>query len=113
MAQHVHLFSSRELQLMQPRRTLMETNVMTKAMWNGEGQRLLSTDLLPAHRHRRAWLNHLESVSADEIASHDDAATLRCEEWEARSQLDDALYENAYSSCDTIEVLSATWLPKR
>ena len=86
---------------------------MTKAMWNGKDQRLLSTDVLPALRHRRAWLNHLESVSSDETASDDDAATLRCEEWEARSQLDDALYENAYSSCDTIEVLSATWLPKR
>lgn len=91
----------------------METNVTTKVMWNAEGQRLLSTDFIPAPSPRGAWLSYVASVSADEIASHDDAATLRCEEWEARSQLQDALYEHAYSSCDTIEVLSATWLPKR
>jgi hypothetical protein len=91
----------------------MEANVMMKVRWSVEGQKILSTGFLAAPSHRRVWLGAQDSVAADEAASHDDTAMLRCEEWEARSRLDEALYEHAYSSCDTIEVLSASWLSTR
>ena len=86
---------------------------MMKVRWNAEGQKIQSTDFLPARNHRRAWLSAQESVTADELASQDDTAMLRCEEWEARSRLEEALYEHAYSSCDAIQVLSASWLSTR
>jgi hypothetical protein len=57
---------------------------------------------------------HLETAEFDYMASTDDndVAAIRCEEWDANAELERALYEHASSSCETVELLRASWCSK-
>jgi hypothetical protein len=44
-----------------------------------------------------------------DIATGNDVAALRCEEWDAHAELERVLYEHAYRSCNAVEVLRESW----
>ena len=62
----------------------------------------------------RADLSLMETAEFDYMASTDDGdlAAIRCEEWDANAELERALYEHASSSCETVELLRASWCSK-
>jgi hypothetical protein len=54
---------------------------------------------------------HSLPTDADDldIATANDVAALRCEEWEVRAELERVLYEHAYRSCNAVEALRESW----
>ena len=78
-------------------------------MANATHQTLPSADFLPPRDAGRTF-QHPETVADDMANTPDvDVAALRCEEWEAKAELEHALYERAYTSCDAVQVLGASW----
>jgi hypothetical protein len=52
----------------------------------------------------------LETDAAESLDIADaDVAALRCEEWEAKAELERVLYEHAYRSCDAVGLLRDSW----
>jgi hypothetical protein len=62
----------------------------------------------------RADLISAETAEFDYMPStyDNDVAAIRCEEWDANAELERALYEHASSSCETVELLRASWCSK-
>jgi hypothetical protein len=81
-------------------------------MADGANRGSASADFLSASRADLTWL---ETVEPDDNAdgADDDVAALRCEEWNAKAELERVLYEHAYRSCEAVELLRASWCSKR